>query len=104
MQIATPMLKGRLQEIETQLAKNRAALISRGRISPEEIATITGFERRARILQAVLAGETEIEALPTGSDSSAFETMSLEMAVNEWMRDLDGRFNTMVTRAQSVSM
>ncbi|MGQ0457956.1 MAG: hypothetical protein ACT4OU_12960 [Hyphomicrobium sp.] len=101
---ASPTMKSRLKKIETQLASNRAALVGRGRIAPEDIATISDFEHRVRLLQSALAGETEIEALPTGSDPSEFEAMSLELALTEWMRDLDGRFKAPGKRAASVSM
>lgn len=101
---ASPALKARLQKIETQLASNRGQLIGRGRISPEDIATISDFEHRVQRLQSALAGETEIDALPTGSDASEFEAMSLELALTEWMRDLDGRFKAPRGRIPSVSM
>lgn len=97
-------LKARLGKIEEQFAANKAALMGRGRISPEDIATITDFEHRVRVLQSVLAGETEIEALPTGTDASEFEARSLELALTEWMRDLDGRFNAPTKRVGSASM
>ncbi|MFN0219799.1 MAG: hypothetical protein ACKVP4_13410 [Hyphomicrobium sp.] len=100
----TQTLKCRLRNIESQLAYNRSALVGRGRISPEDIATITDFEQRVQKLQTVLAGEAEIEAMPTGADPSEFEAMSLELALTEWMRDLDGRFTAPAKRVQSVSM
>ena len=97
-------LKSRLSKIEDQLAANKLALMNRGRIGPDDIATITDFEHRVRRLQSALAGETEIAAMPTGTNAPEFETMSLELALTEWMRDLDGRFNAPAKRNPSVSM
>lgn len=101
---ASPALKGRLSRIEDELAKNRASLVGRGRVSPEDIATISDFEQRVKRLQAALAGDSEIDAMPSGSNGLEFETNSLETALTEWMRDLDGRFNAPTKRNPSVSM
>ncbi len=100
----TTSLKNRLTAIEARMAKNRSALVGRGRVSPEDIATIADFENRVKRLQAALAGETEIDVMPSGSNGLEFETMSLEAALTEWVRDLDGRFNAPAKRNPSVSM
>lgn len=97
-------IRRRLDRIGETLLANRKTLLDRGRLSPEEIATISAFERRLKAIRSGLEGKPEFEQASFGKNVAQFDVVGLETAVIEWWQELDLRFSSPTEKVQSVSM